>query len=439
VPEHAAMQRVVWLIHRHLKEDITEEEKRELSKWMEAPGSEGLFSQVTSDLWLEKELPSYYEFEKQSGEDWKGISEKLFRRNIYARVRAISPWIRYLAAACIFIGVLVAAYTLFIASPSQVPLPVLTDNRQILPSKPSATLLLTDGTIIQMENERSGVVTKQGPIKVVKKKGQLVYLRKNSVADSSMPAYRPDQAFPSGPLLDTPGTTKKTEELATQLENNVTIVPWNTLKVAAGGQFTITLPDGSRIWLNSESTLRYPVQFTGPERRVYLSGEAYFEVFSNSGQPFIVSVHRDNDSVGTEFQAVGTKFNIRAYDDEPGIVTTVVEGQVKALKEGQYYMIPVHGQFQWKDSSYVVVKGVKDRAVISWKEDYFDLDGATIGEIMNIVKRWYGIEVILKTDNKRLFLGKLPKSVPLSDLLELLKINGYQIIISDNTLTISDN
>lgn len=438
MPEHPPVQRLVWLIHQHLKEDITEEEKEELSRWIEGPGNRSLFDCVTSEDWLEKELPAYNGYEKQSGEDWKKIEESVFGKSVFARVREAPKWMRYTAMAFILVGLIIAALRIFVTHPSKVTSPILAVNNQVEPSRRSVILFLDDGRVIQMENERSGIVTKQGLVKVVKKKGQLFYLMKTSVADSSLTDYIPDQEFISGPLLDSPGTTKKTEKLVTQFEENFAFGAWNTLKVPIGGQFTITLADGSRIWLNSQSILRYPVQFNGLERKVYLSGEAYFEVRSNPSHPFVVSVHRDNDSTAMEFQAVGTKFNIRAYNDEPGIIATVVEGEVKALSEGQTYLVPLHGQLQLKDGNYTVVRGEGDQGVTAWKDGYLVLDG-TIEELMNVIKRWYGIEVVLKTVHKRLFTGRLPMSTPFSEVVKVLNKNGFRVDITGNVVTVSDD
>ena len=189
---------------------------------------------------------------------------------------------------------------------------------------------------------------------------------------------------------------------------------YNTLATPRGGQYQLTLPDGSKVWLNAASSLRYPVAFLGAERRVEVTGEAYFEVTKNASQPFKVSL-RDNQEV----DVLGTSFDINAYADEPEIRTTLLTGAVKTegvtLKPGQ--------QAAWTLNRPVRVRSDADvEEAIAWKNGKFIFSGGDIQSVMRQLERWYDVEVDYKGDFKGVELvGVISRFKNISEILNMLE------------------
>jgi len=193
---------------------------------------------------------------------------------------------------------------------------------------------------------------------------------------------------------------------------------YNTVSTPYGGKFEIVLQDGSRVWLNSLSSIRYPTAFTGPERRVEISGEAYFEISKNA-KPFIVEIKQ------MEVEVLGTHFDVNGYEDEDAIKTTLLEGKVKVrslrgtnlLKPGQQARLSNNGIMS-------VVDDVNLNQVIAWKDGVFEFDNADIETIMRQLVRWYGVEVVYKKPVKVHFGGSISRNVNLSKVLHMLEETG---------------
>lgn len=163
----------------------------------------------------------------------------------------------------------------------------------------------------------------------------------------------------------------------------------NSLVIPKGGIFQTILSDGTKVWLNSASSLKYPVAFAGKERRVVLSGEAYFEVAKNKNMPFKVSVN------GVDVQVLGTHFNVLGYADETEIKTTLLEGSVKLQSaKGQALLVPgEQGVFSHQRADFAVNR-VNTEDAVSWKEGFFVFDNESIQSIMPKIARWYNVEVV---------------------------------------------
>lgn len=267
----------------------------------------------------------------------------------------------------------------------------------ITPGSDKATLTLADGTVVNLDSAGTGVLTVQGNSKVTKTThGQIVY--KNSNANASAVSY-------------------------------------NVLRTPRGGQYKITLPDGTDVWLNANSSISYPTVFAGKERNVGITGEAYFEVAEDAERPFTVKVNNNMDVM-----VLGTHFNINAYTDESTINTTLLEGAVlvrtpgaaRHLTRGQQAKVTPAGD------GIVGVKRVDANSAIAWKNGYFSFEDADIPTVMRQLSRWYNIEV--KYSEKipeETFTGEIGRSLTQEQLLKVLsqaKINfkveeGRRIII----------
>ncbi len=279
----------------------------------------------------------------------------------------------------------------------------------VAPGKTGATLTLASGKKIRLSDAANGEIAKEAGIRVTKTEdGQLVY---KMVAEVAQP--RRDGLS---------GTTKQS---------------FNVLSTARGETYQVILPDQTKVWLNAASSLRYPSAFSGNDRRVELSGEAYFEVSHNKSKPFRV---RSNSQ---QVEVLGTHFNINSYTDEPDIKTTLLEGSVAIsslqggttkqsliLKPGEQASLTKSGKIS------AVPANVDD--VIAWTNGKFIFDRESIEDIMRKLSRWYDVEVIYEGDvrNKE-FAGTISRKDNISKILDKItftqaahfKIEGRRITV----------
>lgn len=277
--------------------------------------------------------------------------------------------------------------------------PVVND---IQPGGIKAILTLSDGKKIVLDDSKNGVVINQGGIKI----------HKNS------------QGVIEYTLIESPN-----EQSINQRKEIQTV--YNTIQTPVGGKFQLNLADGSKVWLNSASSLRFPVFFAGDTREVELKGEAYFEVSKNEDKKF--SVRSGNQTV----EVLGTHFNINAYSDEPSITTTLIEGAVRVielnskksqiLKPGEQSKVDREIRIQRKDT----------QAEVAWKDGYFYFENASIETVMRQLGRWYGITARYETElPEHHFEGAIATNLTLLEVLEILqksnihfRLEGKEVIV----------
>jgi len=193
---------------------------------------------------------------------------------------------------------------------------------------------------------------------------------------------------------------------------------FNTLVIPVGGLYELELSDGTRVWLNSVSQLRYPVQFTGKERKVYLSGEAYFDVKTDSLRPFVV------ESEGMDVRVYGTEFNVTAYQDEK-LRTTLVQGKVGIKVDGEKELLLRPGQMAEYDAQtkHLEVQEVNTYLYTAWIEGTFAFKDETIEEIMGRLSRWYDLNVFYANEEvkKQLYDGIIPQVKDFEDVLRIIE------------------
>lgn len=192
-----------------------------------------------------------------------------------------------------------------------------------------------------------------------------------------------------------------------------------SLQVPNGGYYTLQLADGSRCWVNAGSSLQFPAVFTGKDRRVVLTGEAYFEVAKNSRQPFIVETEQ-----GHEIRVTGTKFNVNAYANEPSERTSLIEGSVTVMAGSQVKKLTAGRQATWARADEAL--SVADAPVegsIRWMRGQFSFNRAGLPEIMRQLARWYDVEVSMPDNLGKgwQLQGSFSRDIPLSELLAILK------------------
>jgi transmembrane sensor len=196
-------------------------------------------------------------------------------------------------------------------------------------------------------------------------------------------------------------------------------VHYNKLSTPRGGQFKIVLPDGTKAWLNSASTLRYPTAFNGTDRTVELEGQAYFEVAKNAAQPFKVMVGH------MEVQVLGTDFDVMAYPDESTINTTLLAGSVQ-IKEGSALQLLQPGQQAVVSTNAIAVKNADLKKVTAWKNGLFVFNNMALPAILREMARWYDVEIVYAAKpSEELYGGGIGRNLNLSGVLDLLEGSGY--------------
>jgi transmembrane sensor len=271
------------------------------------------------------------------------------------------------------------------------------------PGSSKATLTLENGRQILLKEAANGRIAQQGNIEVNKAAdGKIIYgpLTGNIIHSSSTSAF-------------------------------------NTMSTPRGGEYQLTLTDGTKVWLNAASSITFPIAFSKTERRVVVNGEAYFEVAHDASKPFIVS------SGNQEITVLGTHFNVKAYDDDAGISTTLLVGSIsiKNIKSGEkHLLVPGQQAKLFKDKDQINIKTVNTEDAISWKNGYFLFDNQEIKSIMKIMSRWYDVDIEYRNSNKHeRFGGTFSRSSNMSEILNNLerignvhfKIEAKKVIVFD--------
>ena len=263
--------------------------------------------------------------------------------------------------------------------------------KDVAPGGNKAILTLADGTELPLDSAANGALTIQGTTKVVQAAGgQLMYTQQHAATGTS------------------------------------TAFQYNTLRTPRGGLFQVVLPDGTKVWLNAASSLKYPVAFNGAFRKVELAGEAYFEVAHNPEKPFKVIVRTGNYNDSMEVAVLGTQFNIMAYADETLIKTTLLEGAVKVSSNGNNKQLaPGQGADLDKQHHLLSFQPHADiEEAVAWKNGLIQLEGNDIASIMRMIARWYDVEVVFTAPVPTHLRGIIPRNVPISQVLKMMEMTG---------------
>lgn len=210
------------------------------------------------------------------------------------------------------------------------------------------------------------------------------------------------------------------DSLHYEAKGKESLIAYNTLATPRGSQFQVTLSDGTKVWLNAASSLQFPVAFSGGERIVKLTGEAYFEVAGNPQQPFKVVAS------GMEVQVLGTRFNISAYEDESAVKTTLLQGAVKLVSSASQVLLqPGEQGLLPSPLAAFRVRTVTPEDAVAWKNGFFAFDNAGIREVMQQIARWYDVEVVFEDNNiKRNFGGTVSRYKDVTAVLKRLEMTG---------------
>ena len=291
--------------------------------------------------------------------------------------------VRLAAAAAVLLLVAAGTYWLLIQNRtnSDANKGSLAYKNDLAPGTNKALLTLANGNKIILDSAANGLLAHQGNTKIEKlTNGEL--------------AYRPGGIGEKG--------------------------IFNTLSTPRGGQYRLVLPDGSRVWLNAASSIRYPTAFTGSERVVELSGEAYFEIAANPAMPFRVG------SGATEIQVLGTHFDVQAYPEEEGLSTTLLQGSVQVVNAGHRALLVPGQQAITRAGTIIEIRKEADTAqAVAWKNGYFQFTDAPIETIMRQISRWYDVDIEYLGDVRSLQFGAVvSRRAHVSEVLHFLELTG---------------
>jgi transmembrane sensor len=383
-------QQLAQLIARYNAGTATNEEKAFVEEWYESIQGE---TPLLDDLQLNKVQQELYaalteHIGQKTGRELSTNQNGRRRSFIHKRGIIRKPGviykrsiIRWAAAAAILLAI-GAGLWLYQSKPAQLA-------NDFAPGSSKAVLTLGDGSQLTLDKHvRNGQIAAQGGIIINKNaEGQIVY---NAPA-----GFMPDNG------------------------------PENVITTPRGGIYAVVLPDGTKVWLNAASALKFPTFFSHNERTVALTGEAYFEVAPDAQKPFRV-VCGD-----TRIEVLGTHFNVSNYPDEPAVTTTLLQGSVRVSANGQSTLLQPGEQSAIDEQQLITVnKGADSSEVLAWKNDQFYFKDAHISTIMRQISRWYDVDVVfdgpLPNDE---FSGKISRDVNASQVLKILALSGINFKI----------
>ncbi len=395
------IQDIQELIAKYLSGEATAKEKERVEKWYDSiRGNE--INLDTAELDHLKNEAYNYVFDHIEAE-----TSPVIVKEDTKKIRPLFTYIKWGAAASAAVMVLISGFLLLtttVPGPHVINITASGPSRviknDIAPGGNKAILMLANGSRIVLDEAKNGELTQQGNIVINKEKdGILTYRVK-------------------------PGNTEKNQ--------NETAL--NSIVTPRGGQYQVVLPDGSKVWLNAASTLKFPTVFTGNERNVGLIGEAYFEIAKNPSKPFHVT------SSGQTIEVLGTHFDVNAYNDEPVIKTTLLEGSIKLssgsktaiLKPGQQATISPTGSAPIRVNS-----NIDADAIMAWKNQLFEFNHDDIQTVMRQVGRWYDVDIEYEGNiPEDRFEGKISRNVNVSQILRILELSGINFKIEGKKIIV---
>lgn len=392
------VEKILSLINKYRDLTLSQEEKSELQRWVaESEENRSLFTELTDQAALADKLKVYAQVNSQA--IWEKTLQQIDPATkvvpLYPAQRA--RW-KYATAAAVVLGLSVAGWLYFkpaVNQPVVEKQPAGETKEEIATDISKVTLTLTDGKKVILDNPNDQQKITQGNVVISRANGQISYNGANE-------ANGQDPIAVGSKVL------------------------YNTVSTPKGGQYQVILPDGSIVWLNAASSLRFPIAFAGGERNVSLTGEAFFEVAHMTNKPFKVAVED-----GSTVEVLGTRFNINAYTDDALVKTTLLQGSVKLttkaaaqqlLKPGQAVLVNKSGK----------VEGVKEVGIditkaVPWRVGYISLEG-DIKTVMQEIGRWYNlkIEYAGKIPTKSL-KGQISRGYTIKDVLTILQDQGIAL------------
>lgn len=363
------------LILKSIIEDIDSKERALLDEWLEKEDNRKLYDSIVSPERINAKQNFYNSIDKDAA--YKRVTSIIASNKTQKRKKYIAGMYKY--AAILIIALLVSVYIFKNFKTSD---QITEENLvEINAGHPKATLVLSNGKEVDLGAHQNETIFSSGHTQI--------------------------------------NNTNKTLEYKIEDNNDdLAEVGYNTLYIPIGGIYNVILPDGSKVWLNSNSTLKFPEAFTGDTREVVLEGEAYFEVVKNKGQ-FIV--HTKNQDV----TVLGTSFNVSAYKSDNFFSSTLVEGKVRLSSEqtGEVVLTPgKRGYLKFDNDPKVFLSDVDVRNFSAWKDGVFFFDNENLEAILTKIGRWYGFKVSFQQEELKSipFTGVAKKDTPIKKVLDMI-------------------
>ena len=427
--------RVTYLLHQYAGSLCTEAEMEELFASIRASQDNEALHHFLEEEWIKMQPPI-----SKTEPDWDRVYQTIMTSDEQPKTIPLyrRPVFKYIAAASIILllglGALVTLRDGVTLSPPKGPTVATQPNDVPAPANTRAVITLADGSKLYLDSAGNGTIANESGVQVVKNsEGEIVY---SSEGVTLSPGVYPEPGRREGSQLS-----------------------YNTLFNPRGSKvISLTLSDGTKVWLNSESSLKYPTAFTGNTREVEITGEAYFEVtkmspagggelrnLQNRQRPGVDNVPFIVKKGDVSVTVLGTHFNVNAYDDEDAVRVTLLEGSVavtlspsKGRSDGRTILKPGQQAVYSANSQQLTANSSVDlESTIAWKTGMFLLDNTDLATIMRQVSRWYDVDVVFEgpVSNKK-FGGGVSKNLPLSKLLELLEANGIHFRLEGKKLTV---
>ncbi len=391
-------ERITLLVEKYFSHTCTENEINELMQWANVASEEEL------EAVLEHSWNSYEDRIAMPDEVSQRILTSIFENAETETTGETMPFwqMNYRIAASVAIVALVSLFAWFqyrtVGERTEQRLVQVKEfeKNDVAPGTNKAILTLDDGSEVVLDNSENGTLSKQGSTTIVKpSNGQLLY--ETAQASNAKPMY-------------------------------------NTVKTPKGGQYQVVLSDGTKVWLNAASSLRFPLVFVGNERKVEMTGEVYFEVAKNPKKPFKVIADKQ------EVLVLGTHFNVMAYPNEKFIKTTLLEGSVKITKDNRSMVLEPNQQAKvgFDNGVFRAVNDADIAEELAWKDGYFQFNNTSLETIMRQLERWYDVDVqyIGKIPDEH-FTGRLPRNTNLSNVLKILSMSQIQFKIEGKNIIIT--
>jgi ferric-dicitrate binding protein FerR (iron transport regulator) len=377
--------RIASLIVKRMQDSLSQKEQAELDAWLHEDSENFLlYEELMDENRLTGDLAQLQSIDHESA--YQRLAGRLFHTIPVVKTNTRRIWY-FAAAAILVLGVSAwILYSQWNQKPDAANIATTTQQEwdNIKPGSKKAILTLADGRQIDLDNNKQGIIAKEGNNTIQQSHAGKLYYSENSHSFSS-------------------GNT----------------APKNTLYVPRSGEYNVTLNDGTIVWLNALSTLRFPVQFGLAERRVSLEGEAYFQVAKDAARPFIVEV----DSV--EVRALGTEFNITAYPEDKKMEAALVHGLISISKNSAQHLLKPGSVAEIPDTGDIEIKKADIEEVTGWKNGVFVFHNTSLSDIMNQFARWYDIDVEYPDGVPTInFTGALKRVDGIYRVINLLELTG---------------
>jgi transmembrane sensor len=389
------------LLKKLREEELSPQETNTLSEWQNrSPEHAAFITRLMDEATLSGKVKDLLDLDEQA--PWQRIEQALEEssKDQTVPLKRKNSWYKYAAIASLVLVLGIAVYYIVGEMFNTTKPATIAGNS---PGRNRAVLTLSNGSVIELDKQSKGILVDEEGIRIIK-------MEENKIK----------YEFKSAPL--NPTTT-------------------HILSTPIGSHYQVELPDGTKVWLNAASSIKFPVSFNAlPERKVEMTGEAYFEVSKDPQKQFVALINTAQGISRAEVQVLGTHFNIMAYDEEKIVSTTLIEGRVNMVV-GKYSKSLLPGQRATMDEKGELTLHLQDSArlesITSWKNEFFHFEEDSVNRVFREISRWYNIRIVNEeTLPKTTFTGTISRSKNLSQTLQVLEDANFHFKMEGDSLTI---